>query len=275
MNTNKEVVAILGCGTLGSIIAKGLQVPGGEQPYDIIATHHSAERAEELSKALGVPCVVDNRQACENATIVILAVRPQAMADLLKEVSPSLKPGTLCISIAAALPLKFYEELLPDDVPIIRAHPSPMMEVRRGFIALAAGTKAEPIHIEKAKRLFSVLCEDTLLSPESDIDLFASVFGSSSALLYLFVDALVSVEECKGEHGFSPLRVVAGMLDGAAQMLVKTNRSPRMLSEEICTPGGVTITGVKAWEENKVSQLVTVSMETILLRVKNMSRGAR
>jgi pyrroline-5-carboxylate reductase len=211
----------------------------------------------------------------ERATIVILAVRPQAMDGLLREISSSLRPGTLCISIAAALPLAFYEERVPNGVAVIRAHPSPMMGVRRGFIALSAGKLAEAHHLEKARKLFSVLCEDTLVIPETEIDLFASVFGSSSALLYLFVDALLSAEACKGGHSFSLIRVAAGMLDGAARMLVESNKSPRTLSEEVCTPGGVTITGVKAWEEQGISNLITSSFETILRRVTDMSKGAR
>lgn len=275
MDQDKEVVAILGCGVLGTIIAKGLQMPEGRQPYEILPTHRSPERAEEISRTTGVHCYGDNRQVCERATIVILAVRPQAMADLLKEVSSSLKPGTLCITIAAALPLSFYEERLPSNVAVIRAHPSPMMGVRRGFIALSAGARAEAHHLEQARRLFSVLCEDTLLIPENEIDLFASVFGSSSALLYLFVDALLSAEACKGDHSFSLIRVAAGMLDGSARMLVESNKSPRTLSEEVCTPGGVTITGVKAWEEHGISNLITSSFETILRRVRDMSKGAK
>ena len=275
MESKKEVVSILGCGVLGTVMAKGLLSAEGERLYDVIPTHHSVEHAEELSRTLGTACLTDNRRAVENATIVILAVRPQSMAELLKEIGPSLKPGTLCITIAAGLPISFYEELLPADVTFVRAHPSPMMAVRSGFIALTKGTRAEAIDIEKTKKLFSLFCSETLLIPERDINHFAALFGSSSALLYLFVDALLAVENGNGDHAFSTRQVIASMLNGSSEMLLRSNKSPRALSEEICTPNGMTIRGVNVWEEHNAGQIVSSAMEAVLKRVSEMAATIR
>jgi pyrroline-5-carboxylate reductase len=272
MGLHKERVAILGCGVLGREIAKGLQSTEAGDAFEVAATQRTPERAREVADALGIPCDTDNRGACARASIVILAVRPQAMADLLREIAPVLSPPTLCVSIAAGLPLRFYEELLPTGVAVIRAHPSPMVTVRRGFIALSAGTHAGREEMARARRLFAPLCGDTLILPERDINLFAALFGSSSALLYLFVDAILAVNARASNPSFSPRQVIAGMLDGAARMLVELDKSPRQLSEEICTPGGMTIEGVKVWEQNHLSQLVTLAMETILQRVEEMGR---
>jgi pyrroline-5-carboxylate reductase len=271
MGSDKERVALLGCGVLGGEIAKGLQSSKAGEAFEVVATQRTLERARKVTEEFGIFCTADNREATENASVVILAVRPQAMAELLHEIAPVLKPSTLCISIAAGLPLKFYEELLAPGVPVIRAHPSPMVTVRRGFIALAAGAHASEQDITKAKRLFAPLCEDTLLVPESDINLFAALFGSSSALLYLFVDAILAVDENLSHPSFSSRQILAGMLDGAARMLVELDKSPRELCHDICTPGGMTIEGVKVWEQHNISQLVTLAMESILRRVEEMS----
>jgi len=270
MGSEKERIALLGCGVLGGEIAKGLQSSKAGEVFEVIATQRTPERAREIADKLGIRCIADNRAATEGASVVILAVRPQAMAELLREIAPVLKPSTVCISIAAGLPLSFYEDLLAPRVPVIRAHPSPMVTVRRGFIALSAGTHASEKDIAKAKQLFAPLCEDTLLVPEREINQFAALFGSSSALLYLFVDAILAVDEHLSHPSFSSTQVVAGMLGGAARMLVELDKSPRELCHDICTPGGMTIEGVKVWEQHNVSQLVTLAMESILRRVKEM-----
>lgn len=273
MGLHKERVAILGCGVLGGEIAKGLQSAEAGEAFEVVATQRTPERAAQVAAALGIACDTDNRGAGASASIVILAVRPQAMTDLLHEIAPVLNPPTLCVSIAAGLPLRFYEELLPSGVAVIRAHPSPMVTVRRGFIALSAGIHAGSEEMTRARRLFAPLCEDTLLMPEHDINLFAALFGSSSALLYLFVESILAVGARASNPSFSPKQVVAGMLGGAARMLVELDKSPRQLCEEICTPGGMTIEGVKVWEQNHLSQLVTLAMETILQRVEEMGRN--
>ena len=272
MGLTKERVAVLGCGILGGEIAKGLRRASAYESFEVVATQRNPERAREVEAALGVRCGTDNRGACAGASVVILAVRPQAMTDLLHEIAPALNPATLCVSIAAGLPLRFYEELLPAGTPVIRAHPSPMVTVRRGLIALAAGTRAGDEEVARARRLFAPLCEDTLLIPERDINLFAALFGSSSALLYLFVEAVIAVGERAGDMSFSPRQAVAGMLGGAARMLEELDKSPRQLCEEICTPGGMTIEGVKVWEQRDVGRHVTAAMESILRRVEEMGK---
>jgi pyrroline-5-carboxylate reductase len=193
------------------------------------------------------------------------------MGEILREIAPSLKPGALCMTIAAGLALRFYEELLPDHVSVIRAHPSPMMSVQRGCIALSRGERASDDDVKKAERLFALFSEETMLLPERDINLFAAMFGSSSALLYLFVDAILAAEEEKGQSTFSSKQVVAAMLDGASHMLLKSGKSPRALSEEICTPNGMTIAGVQVWEKKHVSETINLAMQAVLNRVKEMA----
>lgn len=271
MNKNESFVAVLGCGVLGTIMAQGLNAAQARQSYKVVATCRTLERAEALSRSLGIACLTDNRKAVEEADLVVLAVRPQSMSELLREIAPSLKPGTLCVTIAAGLSLRFYEELLPDHVAVIRAHPSPMMSVRRGCIALSKGERASDDDVQKAERLFSLFSEWTVLLPERDINMFAAMFGSSSALLYLFVDALLAAGEEKGQPQFCPKQIIAAMLDGASHMLLKSGKSARKLSEEICTPNGMTIAGVNVWEKNNVGETVSSAMRAVFDRVSEMA----
>ena len=269
----KERVAILGCGILGTMMARGLQEYRGGRAYRVTATQRTAERAEAISRDTGIFCLSDNRKACREADIVILAVRPQAMPDLLKQVRSSIKPGAPCITIAAGLPISFYEELLLPNVTVVRALPSPLMALGRGLTAFSANELADERQVEKARRILALLCEEAMLIPERDLDLFGALFGSSAALLYLFVDAALSAERCKDGPGFSSRRVIAGMLNGASHMLVESSKSPRELCRQICTPNGMTAAGVKVWEQNDVSRTLTSAMEAILSRAAEMGRG--
>jgi pyrroline-5-carboxylate reductase len=79
-----------------------------------------------------------------------------------------------------SFPLSFYEALLPSGVVMIRCRPSSLMAVRRNYIAVVPGTHAGVSDAERATRLLRLLCDDTLLIPEQDINLFAAVFGRSA-----------------------------------------------------------------------------------------------
>lgn len=273
--SGKERVAVLGCGTLGAVIVRGLQHAQGRRAYELLVTQRTRERALEVTRRLGVVCETDNPGACERATIVLLAVRPESMLDLLQTISTSVRPGTLCISVAAGISLRVYEERLPPDVSVVRALPTPMMTVRRGLVAMSASVRAEAVHVEKARRLFGLLCEEALLVPEQDLNLFAALHGSSAALLYRFIDALLRAAGEDPRRGFSSRSVMAAMLEGVARTLVKSDESPRALAREICTPAGITAAGEAVWEDHRVDEVLEEALYVVLRRAEELGRGTQ
>lgn len=273
--TGRETVAVLGCGALGAAIVRGLQHPEGRCLYDVIATQRTRERAEAVAQRLDISCEADNCWAVEHASIIVLAVRPESMLGLLKEISTAIPPGTLCITVAAGLPLHLYEENLPPDVPVIRALSMPMIVVRRGLVAMSASVRAEALHVEKARRLFGLLSEEALLVPERDLDLFAALHGSAAALVYRLVDALLEAAGGDAGRGFSARRVVAAMLAAVGHTLVESGESLRTLSTDICTSASSAADGIAVWEEGHVGQTVQAALVAILRRTADLGRDAR
>jgi len=265
-----ETVVIFGCGTLGTILAKGLQ--DFPSRYEVIATCRSAKRATELASTIKVQRTVDNQEAARRASIAILAVRPQDMPTLLMDIAGILQPRTLCIALAAGLPLDFYEQRLPCSISVVRAMPTPMMSVSCGYVALAAGQHVKDTEIEKARAIFSGRCDGTIIIPERAMNVFAALHGSVAALLFLLVAKLMNTVDAEVQGDFSIREITHSMLIGVGRLLAQSDALPQELAEAICTPGGMTAAGVEIWQQEQIGDRIAKALHAVLDRGAELGR---
>ena len=122
-------------------------IDGGVDPADIVATVRRAERAAELAERHhGITAIAgeeepdNNKQAATGSGVVILGVKPVGIADLAREISGSLSPGTIVISVAAAVSLEQLEAALPAGQPVIRTMPNTPAKLGRGVVSVSPGT---------------------------------------------------------------------------------------------------------------------------------------
>src|SRR6478672_3313529 len=105
-------LAVLGAGKLGGILLRAFLKQGLFVPNRVIATVKHAEKAAALAKELGIAVTTDNREAVKGADIVLLTVKPQAVAEVLEEIAPEIGVDTLVVSVAASVPAGFVEQQL-------------------------------------------------------------------------------------------------------------------------------------------------------------------
>src|SRR5438309_2385761 len=117
-------LAVLGAGKMGGILLRAFLDQKLVSPGPVTATVRHAERAEKLGKELGVRIGTDNHAAVHGADVVLLAVKPMQMAEVLQEIRPELKPGAVLVSIAASVPTKFIEQHLGGEIAVVRAMPN-------------------------------------------------------------------------------------------------------------------------------------------------------
>ena len=122
-------------------------IDGGVDPGDIVATVRRAGRAAELAQRHpGITAIAgeeepdNNKQAATGSAVVILGVKPVGIADLAREISGSLSPGTIVISVAAAVSLEQLEAALPAGQPVIRTMPNTPAKLGRGVVSVSPGT---------------------------------------------------------------------------------------------------------------------------------------
>src|SRR6478752_705313 len=124
-------LAVLGAGKLGGILLRAYLKQGLFLSDRVIATVKHAERAAALAKELGIAVTTNNREAVKGADIVLLTIKPQTVAEVLREIAPEIAADALIVSVAASVPAGFVEQQLAAatsgkrlDVPVLRAMPN-------------------------------------------------------------------------------------------------------------------------------------------------------
>src|SRR5690348_18323418 len=152
----RQRVAVLGLGKIGGIVLDGL-LKSGLPPADAVATVRHPERAQALSAKRAVSVGTDNRAAVRGADVIIIAVKPQNVRELLEEIRGDVTPSQLVISVAASVPTGFIEDLLGKPIPVVRAMPNTPSQVGAGMTGICRGKHATEAHLDTARRLFDTV----------------------------------------------------------------------------------------------------------------------
>ncbi|HUP24631.1 MAG TPA: pyrroline-5-carboxylate reductase [Thermoanaerobaculia bacterium] len=241
-------IAVLGAGTMGETLIRGLLTAGVVTQEQIHATAGHEERAREVEEELGVSAGVDNRAAVAGADVVLLCVKPQGGARVLGEIAPVLQPRQLLISILAGVDTSAIERRLTGPVPVVRAMPNTPSLVGAGMTVLCAGRHAGDSSLRLARRLFVPLGR-TLELEERHFDAVTGLSASGPAFVYLVIEALADGGVKVGLPRGVATEMAAQACLGAATMVLSTGSHPALLKDEVTTPGGCTVDGLLKLEE--------------------------
>jgi len=240
----QKKLAILGCGKLGTILLQGFLEHGLLSAAEARATIQHEDRCESLSLSLGgVAVSTGNREAVSGAPIVIIAVKPQIMAQVLEEIAPAITPGTLVISVVASTPLSFIQEKLGKDVAVIRAMPNTPAMVGAAMTALAAGKSTTPEQLEIARKLFESVGRVAVVD-EKHMDAITALSASGPAFVFVILESLAEAGVKVGLPRELATTLAAQTLYGAAQLALQTGHHPALLKDAVTTPAGCTIEGL-------------------------------
>ena len=244
-----KTLAVLGAGMMGGALARGLVRAGAMPPSGLRLFDTHGAKAAALASDLGpgAQAAPTAPAAVAGADLVLLAVKPPMVADVLAELAPYLTPSHLVISIAAGVRLAKMESLLPGDVPVIRTMPNTPCLVGQGATALCRGTHATPEHLRLADSLFASvgLCVEV---PERLLDAVTGLSGSGPAYVYLIIEALADGGVKEGLTRDTARLLAAQTVLGAAQMVLSSDEHPAQLKDNVTTPGGTTIAALTVLE---------------------------
>jgi pyrroline-5-carboxylate reductase len=235
-------------------------------PSALIASDPSdAARAAFGREVPGVKVVGDNRSVVSECDVVILAVKPQLMKSVLAEVKGSIRPNALVVSIAAGVTLAGLAAGLPEGQRVIRVMPNTPCLIGRGASAYSLGPHAT----EDDGRLVSQLLAAVGAVhevPESQLDAVTGLSGSGPAFVYTMIELLA-----EGGHEMGlPAELAADLatrtVAGAAEMVLATGETPAVLRDRVTSPGGTTLAGLKALEENGFPAAVLAAVRAATVR---------
>lgn len=271
MVENKKF-GFVGGGCMSEAIISGL-LAGGMCAEAISVTDISGDRLAQLKEAYGVQTVPNSDandglgQLCKTADVVVLAVKPQVAPSLFDYLAGPCKER-LVISIIGGITIKTLEKQLGTK-RLIRVMPNTPMLVGKGVAGVAAAAGVSDEDTALAMRLFETVGTAYRL-PEEQIDAMTGVSGCGPAFAYLFAEALADGGVAEGLPRAIALEMAAQTLVGAGEMLLQTKKHPGQLKDDVTSPGGGTIQGVKALEEGGLRAAVINAVTQSVKRMQEL-----
>lgn len=232
---------------MGAAFAKGVISSGVLEPDEIIVTDVDETRLQTLARGLRVMVATDNASAASGAEVVLLAVKPPLVLDVVRQLGEALTRNQLVISIAAGVSLDKIEGVLPDGVAVVRAMPNTPCQIGAGAIGFSAGKAVSKEQALEAKRIFDAVGISYEV-PEKLLSAVTGLSGSGPAYVYLMIEALSDAGVRVGLPRPIALKLAAQTVFGAAKMVLEEGEHPAVLKDQVTSPGGTTIAGIDALE---------------------------
>lgn len=263
-----KLVSFIGTGKMGGALASAvIKKVGGEK---VILSDNDISKAEQIAKNSGAVCE-KSEVAVKNAKFIFLGVKPQMMAEVAKTLKPCLEERNdkyILISMAAGTSIKKIEDLF-GKCPVIRIMPNTPVAVNKGMILYCANDLVENGDIEEFCDMLSVSGELDSID-EKLIDAASAVSGSGPAFVYMFIQAMADGGTLCGLPRDKALKYAIQTTLGAATLALNSDKHPEQLKDDVCSPGGTTIEGVRTMEENGVRGAMINAVKATFEKTKKL-----
>lgn len=226
-------LVLLGCGKMGSAMLAGW-LDGGLPPASVWVLDPAPS---EWLQGTGVHLNADLPAA---PAIVLVAVKPQMMAEALPVLAPLGGGRTLFVSVAAGTPTAFYEGVLGAGTPVIRAMPNTPAAIGRGITALIGNAEAGEAAMAQAEALLAAVGQTVRLSDETQMDAVTAVSGSGPAYVFHLIETLAAAGEAEGLPADLAMALAKATVGGAGALAEAADESPSQLRVNVTSPNGTT-----------------------------------
>ncbi|RPI95911.1 MAG: pyrroline-5-carboxylate reductase [Spirochaetales bacterium] len=262
MSLAGHTIGIIGAGNMGGAIAAGLARAPGGVPVRCFDT--DTARAEALVRGFGVEPAASIGEMAGTCDIIILAVKPDALQAVLKDLK-GIPSGKLIISVVAGASTELIEKTLPPAQKVIRVMPNTPALVGEGMTVLSAGAHADADSMALAVELFSNIGK-TMVLPERLMNAVTGLSGSGPAFAFTMIQAMADGGVKSGIPRERALFLAAQTVLGAARMVLETGDDPAVLRGRVASPGGTTIEGLHVMERAGFSGIVMDAVEAAALK---------
>jgi pyrroline-5-carboxylate reductase len=277
--TLDSTVAVLGAGNIGSALISGLLEAKAIKPEKLVAADISEQQLAALAKKHKIRVLQGgNREAAQQAGVIVLAVKPYLVGDILDEIGDALRPGQILMSVAAGVSIEFLMSRLAKPKaasktkqPIIRAMPNLAMTVHASATALCANQAATAEHRQIAEQIFRSVGTVAWVT-EDKMHAVTGLSGSGPAYVYLILEGLTAGGVNMGLAPEVARALALQTLLGAAKLAQQTGEHPAALRDRVTTPGGTTIAGLAELERYGVRSALMEAVEAATERSEQLSR---
>jgi pyrroline-5-carboxylate reductase len=262
---------------MNEAILAGL-IEGGTDPADIVATVRRAERAAELAERHhGITAIAgdeepdNNKDAATGSGVVILGVKPVGIADLAREISGSLSPGTIVISVAVGVSLAQLEAALPAGQPVIRTMPNTPARLGRGVVSVSPGISCSAAQLQSAKDILSAV--GTVVEvPEAQVDALSAISGSGPAYAFYLAEAMAAAGVELGLDPDLSMLLARETVAGAGMMLTEPGADPAALRKSVTSPNGTTERAIATFDERGLPAIIAEGARAAAARAAEITK---
>ena len=237
------IYGFIGLGNMAGAIIRGMAGSGSFASDTICGFNRSPEKTRKLSQDAGlVPCE-SAKEVAEKSDVLVLAVKPQMLPDVLPLIADAVTPETLVVTIAAGKGFDFYASYFGLDVPLVRVMPNICAQVLCSASAVCPNKACTPEQVELVRAMFRSVGE-VYDVPEAQFSAFSALGGASGAFVQMYIDALSSAGVKAGLSRALAQKIACQATLGAAKLCKETGEHPMALVDKVTSPGGTTIEGV-------------------------------
>ena len=244
-------VGFIGAGNMTQALVEGLLGSKRFSPGKMVAMDPAPAALSKLARH-GVGTVESLDELVENCELVILAVKPQVAEGVLSQISPLLTPGKIILSLMAGITTAKIESFLCDGSIVVRCMPQTLVRLRMGSCAICPGSNASTSDMDIICQLLELVGQVVKVR-EDQMDAITGLSGSGPAFVYAMIDALADGGIREGLSREVALKLAAQTMAGSAKMVLEGNKRPAELKEQVSSPGGTTIAGLKVIEGNDIN----------------------
>ncbi len=267
-----EVIGLIGCGEMGSALARGMVTAGVISPSSIFVYDINKEREALLAAELHSNTAGSLEEMVPQCRFLFIAVKPQDAGGLLESIKSLVHPGQVIISIAAGITLNFIEKNLPEGAKVIRLMPNTPCLIGEGAVVISTGntvTDEDKKDVEKLLRSLGLIVR----FPESLMDAATGLSGTGPAYVYLFIETMIDAGVSVGIRRDVASKLVIQNVIGAARMLEKNVHHPAEMRNIVTSPAGTTSSAMLVLEESGFRSCLIKAVIAATKRSKELLRG--
>lgn len=264
-----QKLGVIGVGNMGGSILEGLFAKKLISPRQVFVYDKIVEKAKDFAKQYSVQASDSNEGLVRQTEVVLLAVKPQDLADTASQFRNVLTPEHLLISILAGTPLaKIRQALLGSDPNIVRAMPNLGAKVGEAITAVTGSRAAD---VQLAEQIFSG-CGKTVVLEEKYFDLVTAVSGSGPAYFFFLMELLMKEAVARGLTEAQARLLAVQTALGAGKLAAAAAESPEELRKRVTSKGGTTEAALKVLFNEKADESFRKAVRAAVERGRELSR---
>jgi pyrroline-5-carboxylate reductase len=242
------IIASVGTGNMGMALLRGLIASKRYPASKLRAADVNKEKLAELAAELKIKTFTDNTEAVQGADVVLLAVKPQILDSVLREIKDHLNPEALLLSVAAGFPTASIERIVGGKPHVVRSMPNIAATVGMSATALCAGRYSRPHDLKLAGEIFTT-CGTVTTVDEGLMDAVTGLSGSGPMYIFIIIEALADAGVRVGLSRKQATELAVQTVMGAAHMVRETGQHPIVLKDLVTSPAGTAITALYTMEK--------------------------